>query len=305
MMTRNYQSFERKKVKPFLKWAGGKNQLIPAIRHAMPEQLHTLPSFTYVEPFVGSGAVFFWMMREYPNISHAIINDVNKDLINAYKTIQQHPDELTERLARLQIKYRELRTMEQQKLFYEKVRDAFNKRSTNKVLHTSRLIFLNKTCYNGLYRVNRKNQFNVPFGRYANPKICDPVKIAMVSKVLQKATILNGDYSKTLECVEGEAFFYCDPPYKPISMTSSFNSYADKEFDDEEQKRLRLFCDALTGKKINWLLSNSDVQNEYPDNNFFDELYHGYSIRRVTARRMINTDADKRGRISELLISNY
>jgi DNA adenine methylase len=294
-------------AKPFLKWAGGKGQLIPVIEAALPEKIYTIKNLTYAEPFIGSGAVLFWFLQHFPNIKKVVINDINIDLVKAYTTIKKEPLSLIGKLNSIKKKYSIIGNEADRKLFYLEKREKFNTRSSGDINNTALLIFLNKTCFNGLYRINSKNKFNVPFGRYENPKISDPENIIAVSKLLQKVKILHGDYTETLKHISGEAFFYFDPPYKPISKTSSFNAYAKNSFDDAEQKRLKNFCDLLTEKNILWLLSNSDTKNNNADDLFFDELYKGDSIfiDRVKARRTINSNASKRGEIFELLISNY
>ncbi len=294
-------------AKPFLKWAGGKSQLINVIETALPEKLKSLKNFTYVEPFIGSGAVLLRVLQHYPNIKKAIINDINIDLVKAYISIKKEPGLIINQLDVIQKKYFSLKNEAEKKLYFLEKRDNFNARNLNDINNSALLIFLNKTCFNGLYRVNSNNKFNVPFGRYENPKICDEENIIAVNKLLQKVKILHGDYTETLKHITGESFFYFDPPYKPISKTSSFNKYAKESFDDEEQKRLKTFCDTLSAKKIMWLLSNSDTKNNNAEDHFFDELYKGDSIfiNRVKARRSINSNATKRGEIFELLISNY
>ena len=294
------------KAKPFLKWAGGKSQLIPAIQNALPPGFNQT-EYTYIEPFAGSGAVLFWVLKTYPNVSRAVINDINTDLFNAYQSIKISPGILVAALAELQNEYNSISTEEAKREFYLERRKEFNKRGGENIQQTALLIFLNRTCFNGLYRVNSNNGFNVPFGRYNNPKICNEDTIYADSAVLQKVTLLNGDYSKTAAHATKNTLFYFDPPYKPISVTSSFNSYSKEVFDDAEQVRLRDFCIMLTQKGHQWLLSNSDPKNINPDDNFFDELYRGDTIYidRVMARRFINSKAGKRGEISELLISNY
>ena len=294
-------------AKPFLKWAGGKGQLIPSIEAALPAGLDDCKNLVYVEPFAGSGAVLFWFLQRFPQLKEAIINDINGDLVIAYNTIKEAPGQVVGMLAKIQRAYYRLDTEEEKRAFFLAQRDAFNARSGQAAALTAQLIFLNRTCYNGLYRVNSRNLFNVPFGRYNKPTICDADNIMAVSELLQKVTILNGDYTDTLPYTSGEVFYYLDPPYKPISRTASFNSYAKNSFDDREQIRLKAFCDILTQKDIRWLLSNSDPRNHDPADNFFDELYAGGSthIERVRAKRNINSNASKRGEIFELLISNY
>ena len=294
-------------AKPFLKWAGGKTQLISSIKAILPAELKK-NNFTYVEPFIGSGAVFFWMLKEYPTISKVIINDVNTDLTSAYQTIKDAPEALIKELAKLEKEYRKKTDREAQKELFIKIRTKFNKRNSDNIEHTANLIFLNKTCFNGLYRVNSKNEFNVPMGRYVNPTICDTQNIMNVHEALRKVTILNGDYSKTylkIKDKKDKAFYYFDPPYKPISTTASFNAYANGGFGDVEQQRLKEFCDKLSSDNIKWVLSNSDVKNINPTDDFFDELYEDYHIQRVKAKRSINSKGAKRGEIKELLISNF
>lgn len=298
---------EAMKAKPFVKWAGGKGQLIPAVEAALPEELGDQESLVYVEPFVGSGAVLFWFLQKFPNVRQAIINDINADLINAYSIVKKQPMLLIEALQAIQDKYYGLKSEECRRNFFSEKRDVFNSGSLSVLDKTALLFFLNRTCFNGLYRVNSQNRFNVPFGKYSRPKICDPETILADSSILQKVTILNGDYRKTMEHASGSAFFYIDPPYRAISKTSSFNAYAREAFGDDEQIALKQFCDGLSARGYRWLLSNSDPKNKDPGDNFFDDLYKGESlyIKRVKAKRTINANAAKRGEIMELLISNY
>jgi len=291
--------------KPFLKWAGGKGQLLKNIGLSLPKNFGSMENLVYVEPFVGSGAVLFWILKNYENVKKAVINDINEDLINSYISIKFEIDALLNHLQTLEKNYYSLKEEERKEFFLDK-REAFNKRNSDTVKQSAWLIFLNRTCFNGLYRVNSKNKFNVPFGRYKNPKICDTENLRTLNKVLQKVTILNKDFEDTLEEIDSHnSFFYFDPPYKPISSSSSFNSYSSAGFNDREQKRLKKFCDRLDERNIKWLLSNSDVKNNDPDDNFFDDLYKAYNIERIKARRAINSNAKKRGEIKELLIKNY
>lgn len=287
-------------VKPFLKWAGGKTKLIQKILEHLPVNFNEIER--YIEPFVGGGALLFYILKTYPNIKNAVINDVNKDLTDGYNIIKNNPNELINELKFLENDY--LLSNDKSSFFYD-IRNKFNKRDNNELIQTSYLICLNKTCFNGLFRVNSKNEFNVPFGKYPNPKICDDKNIIEVNKILQKVTILNGDYSKTFDYANKQTFFYFDPPYKPISKSSSFNSYSKDSFNDDEQIRLKEFCDKLNENDIQWVLSNSDVKNNNVNNNFFDDLYEKYNINRVSMKRSINSDASKRGEIFELLIKNY
>ncbi len=293
-------------AKPFLKWAGGKGQLISSIEAALPKDLKQRKQITYIEPFVGSGAVLFRFLQKFPQAT-AIINDVNTDLTKAYLMIKDNPVALIDALRIIQSFYYKLSNEEARQIFFLDKRKEFNSRHLSDLDNTALLIFLNRTCFNGLYRVNSKNHFNVPFGKYNKPKICDPETILADSTILQRVTILNGDYTKTLDYAKKGTFFYFDPPYKPISKTSSFNSYAKDAFDDAEQARLKKFCDKLSSKNYQWLLSNSDPKNINPADNFFDDLYSGESIfiERIKAKRVINSNSSKRGEIYELLISNY
>jgi DNA adenine methylase len=292
-------------AKPFLKWAGGKTQLIPAIQKVLPLEIID-KKFTYVEPFVGSGAILFWMLQAFPKMEKAVINDINEDLINTYQTIATKPKELISILLIFQNEYHSLdgKEEEQKEYFYDK-RILYNTRNTDKVTQAALFIFLNRTCFNGLYRVNSFNKFNVPMGRYKNPTICDDKNILAVSEILQKVEMLCGDYEKTLKHAKKNTLFYFDPPYKPLSNTSSFNSYAKDEFNDEEQIRLRDFCTKLDDANYKWILSNSDVIGKDLNDNFFDDIYEAYHINRVRARRNINANASKRGELNELLITNY
>jgi DNA adenine methylase len=294
-----------KAVKPFLKWAGGKTQLIPTIENVLPKGLISEP-FTYVEPFVGSGAVLFWILNNFPKLEKAVINDINLELTDTYKTIAANPAELIEVLELLQNEFHFLEAdAEKKKEYYYEKRSLFNSRKSSVIEQSGLFIFLNRTCFNGLYRVNRKNEYNVPMGSYKKPTICDKENILAVSEALQKVEILCGDFEETLNHANPNALFYFDPPYKPLSDTSSFNSYAKDEFNDAEQIRLRDFCNTLDNIGHHWILSNSDVKGKNPNDNFFDDIYDNFNIQRVKAKRMINANVEKRGELNELLITNY
>jgi len=291
-------------AKPFLKWAGGKTQLIEEIKNNLPEIVFREP-FTYIEPFVGSGAVLFWLLNHFPNMKKAVINDINKELIDTYDTIANSPQQLISVLEDLQNKYYILEDEEAKKNFYYEKRTLFNIKSEEKLIQSALFIFLNRTCFNGLYRVNRKNEFNVPIGSYKRPLICDKENILAVSRALQKVEILCGDFEQTINYTESNTLFYFDPPYKPLSETSSFNAYAKDNFYDKEQIRLRDFCNKLNELNHYWILSNSDVRGKDKNNHFFDDLYANYEIKRVLAKRSINANPEKRGVLNELLITNY
>ncbi len=292
------------RAKPFLKWAGGKTQLIDQIKEQLPPNIIE-QSFTFIEPFVGSGAVLFWMLDNFPNLENAVINDINTDLTNCYLTIQNDVENLMNILSEWEIEYHNLsENQKDKKDYYYAKRTQFNLRNSEQTVQSALFIFLNRTCFNGLYRVNRKNEFNVPIGSYKKPQICNTENLKLVSKALKSVTILNGDYSQTINYTAENTFFYFDPPYKPLSETSSFNSYAKDEFNDNEQIRLAQFCERLNEENHSWLLSNSDVKGKDPENNFFDDLYANFNIMRVHARRSINANPEKRGTLTELLITN-
>jgi len=295
---------DNKIAKPFLKWAGGKTQLINDIEKSLPKDL-TKSKFTYVEPFVGSGAILFWMLKNFPNLEKALINDINEDLINTYRTIAAKPKELISILEILQNEFHSLEGNEDdKKVYYYKKRELYNTRKEEQSGQAALFIFINRTCFNGLYRVNKNNLYNVPMGGYKKPTICDKDNILAVSKTLQKVEILCGDYEQTLEYASPKSLFYFDPPYKPLNETSSFTSYSKDEFNDKDQIRLRDFCNKLDILNHTWMLSNSDVKGKDQNDNFFDDLYSNYLITRVDARRSINSNPEKRGSLKELLITN-
>ncbi len=279
--------------------------MIESIRSSLPVDFSEKRELCYVEPFVGSGAILFWMMENFTNIKKAIINDINTDLVNTYRIVRNNPNELIRLLKQVQDEYYMLKRKDDRKIFYLEKRKEYNLRASDEVVSASLLIFLNRTCYNGLYRVNSRNEFNVPFGDYSNPGICDEKIINSCSKLLQRVTILNDDFAATIKYAGEDTFYYFDPPYKPVSRTSSFTSYSTGNFNDEEQERLAVFCKKLNDKKAKWILSNSDLKNTKSDDNYFEKLYRGFYLKRVKARRRINSVSSKRGHINELLISNY
>ena len=295
-------------AKPFLKWAGGKGQLLNQLDTFLPQLLDNEP-FTYIEPFVGGGAMLFHMLQKFPTITKVIINDINPYLVTAYRTIKDNPKELIERLAELERQYLEQECEEGKKEFFLNVRKVFNEDTLDEIDRTKYLIFLNRTCFNGLYRVNAKGKFNVPFGRYLNPTICNTETILADSEALNKvdSTILNGDFEQTFDHLgAGLNFFYFDPPYRPLNATSSFNSYVKEEFNDDEQVRLRDYCAMLDGLYgIQWMLSNADCSAKNPEDLFFENIYGNFHINRVYASRSINANPAKRGKLTELLICNY
>lgn len=290
-------------ARPFVKWAGGKTQLLDEVKKSLPRDFAARQHITYVEPFVGGGAVLFWILQAFPNIETAVINDINEDLICTYRVIKENVEDLIAGLSLIQKEYIPM-PLEERKAFFISQRARFNTKSLSPTDTAVLFIFLNRTCFNGLYRVNSKGGFNVPHGKYANPRICDTDNLRACSKVLQKVEILCGDFAKTSQYAGPDTLYYFDPPYKPITDTSSFTSYSKDGFDDTEQIRLRDFCDRISRDRALFVASNSDPREVNPQEDFFDKLYNHFTIRRVSAARMINSDASGRGSISELMISN-
>lgn len=293
------------KAKPFIKWVGGKSQLIRQLESLLPADFDKKEDVTYIEPFVGGGAMLFNMLQAHDNISRAVINDINPDLTVCYETVRDRPDELVRSLASIQEDYYSVENEEAKKAYYLRVRDRFNAKPADPIEITTLFFFLNRTCFNGLYRVNRAGKFNVPFGRYEHPLICDAETIEADSKLLQNVTILTGDFEQTFEHIGGNTFFYFDPPYRPLSDTSSFNDYAKESFDDAAQIRLKHFCDRLHNAGISFMLSNSDCLGKNGTDRFFDDLYEDYDISRVWAARSVNANGAKRGKLTEILVRNY
>ena len=309
--TRNVTG-DQEMARPFLKWAGGKGQLLGRIGRHLPPGMEAGRLAKYAEPFIGGGAVFFLIANDF-DVREFFISDMNEDLVLAYRTVQQQVENLIERLEEIKRQYLQLDRVRRQEYFYE-ARRSFNQRrasslcsasAQDEALHVARLIFLNRTCFNGLYRVNSRGDFNVPFGNYRNPRICDEENLRSVSRSLRNAEIHFGDFTACKRFVDEKTFVYLDPPYRPISKTASFNSFYKFPFDDDEQRRLALFYQELGCAGAKLMLSNSDPRNENPQDSFFEELYAGFSIHKVLASRRINSNGAKRGPITELLITNY
>ena len=270
-------------ISPFLKWAGGKRQLLPEIRKHIPQNINT-----YYEPFVGAGAVFLGLQ-----FNNVVINDINSELINCYNVIKNNPEELIKELSKFKNSEEE---------FY-KIRnwdreENYNKRSS--VEKAARTIYLNKTCFNGLYRVSSKGFFNVPYGKYKNPSFVNADNIRNLSKYFKSAniTFLNKDFSAVVEDAKEGDFIYFDPPYYPINKTSSFTSYSKDGFSQEDQIKLKKEIDTLTGRGVKVLMSNSCCD-------FIKNLYVGYKIIEIEANRNINALGSKRTPVKEVLIKNY
>ena len=279
--------------------------MLPTIDSFLPETFRGEDDVTYIEPFVGGGAMLFYMLQKYTNIKRAIINDINPHLIKTYSVIRDDPHSLINALDDLQNQFKALEDYDKQKELYLDIRTRFNQQAISKIEEAAYMIFLNRTCFNGLYRENSKGGFNVPFGRYSNPTICDEDLILADSELLQRVEILNGDFSRTVKYIQGYTFFYFDPPYRPLDTTSSFNSYVKESFDDNEQIRLRNLYSELSAGGCYAMLSNSDCKGRNAEDDFFDKLYADFFIERVYAKRCINANASKRGILTELLIRNY
>lgn len=294
-------SKEVKIPKPFIKWAGGKTQLLSIISKKYPDQIKK-----YCEPFLGGGAVLFDVIaKKAPE--KVLVNDINPELINTYKAVKSHVKDLIETLSILQENFYSTAD-ENKKDFYLSQRTRFNDiKLTNEINieKAALFIFLNKTCFNGLYRVNSKGLFNVPWNKAKRPLICDYENLEVCSIALQNVDFLNGSYLECKHFIDSETFVYFDPPYRPLSDSSSFTSYNESGFGDIEQKELSDFVKNLVKKDVKVLVSNSDPKNTDPDDNFFDDLYKPLNIQRVQATRMINRNSNGRGNINELLISNY
>ena len=302
--TIRYEKQKKVELKPFVKWVGGKGQLIEQLEKHIPSYGEKVLT-KYAEPFVGGGALLFDILSKY-NFESLYIGDTNAELINAYNVVKNNVEELIKKLTDIQLAFVPV-DENGRKYYYYTVREKFNSLILNKdtaIEKASLFIFLNKTCFNGLYRVNKKGQFNVPMGAYKNPTICDEKNLRNVSEALQNVNIVCADYSLSKDFIDKDTFVYLDPPYRPISQTASFTSYNADCFDDNEQIRLAKFIDEinLSGAKI--MLSNSDPQNVNPEDTFFEELYKAYTINKVEATRAINSKGDSRGKIKELLICN-
>jgi len=299
-------------IKPILKWAGGKGQLLEQIAKHLPQELIQEKIDCYIEPFIGGGAVFFWIAQNF-NIKEFYLSDINQELILLYKTIQKDVKSLIEELKKIEDEYLILNE-EKRKIYFFNKRNSYNNFKNqidlknfeiSWITRSAEIIFLNKTCFNGLFRVNKRGYFNVPFGNYKNPRICNTNNLILASKLLEKATIQYSDFTEIQNLATPKTFVYFDPPYRPLTKTASFKSYSQFDFNDDEQKRLASFYQKLHHQGTKLMLSNSDPKNIDKNDTFFDELYADFTINRIQANRMINSKASRRGAISELLITNY
>jgi len=296
-------------ARPFLKWAGGKNQLLPILIESLP--MRPKDGYNYAEAFLGGGALFF-ELENRGWIKSATLNDANPELILCYKTIRDSLGDVLKELRGIESSYP--KSLESQSDFFYQARSEWNSKICKSVARYPKkliarrvalTIFLNKTCYNGLFRVNSKGEFNTPFGKYKNPKICDEPNLRSVSESLQDVELLCGDYSKLSDEKKSFDFIYFDPPYRPLNTSASFTAYNKSGFNDENQKELANFVNALSKTDTHILLSNSDPKVADSKDEFFDDLYEGFHIKRILASRMINSKGDGRGKITEILVSNY
>ena len=296
-----------KVIRPFVKWAGGKGSLIPQLKNFYPFELENETINKYVEPFVGGGAVLINILQKY-DVKEAYAFDINMDLINCYNVIKTNVEELIKELDVKEKEFLVLEDEERQKYFYD-VRKEYNSYRINEndlsIKRAAEFIFLNRTCFNGLFRVNKNGEFNVPCGKYKNPTICDSENLRNLSYLIRNVEFQYGDYKKSEKYIDSNTFVYFDPPYRPLSITAGFTSYTKEDFNDENQKELANYFKELDDKKAKLMLSNSNPKNTNKDDNFFEEIYKGFNINEISAKRMINANAKGRGEISELLITNY
>ncbi len=295
------------KIRPFVKWAGGKGSLIPQLNNFYPYELKNGIIERYIEPFVGGGAVLIDILQKY-DIQEVYAFDINIDLINSYNVIKNDIEELITNLKRMETEYLQLGQEERKKYFYN-IRNEYNNyelvKNEKNVKRAAQFIYLNRTCFNGLYRVNKNGKFNVPVGRYKNPTICDEENLRQLSQLIQNVQFGYGDYSRSIEYVTENTFVYFDPPYRPLNVTSKFTSYTKDDFNDDNQRELARFYGALNERNAKLMLSNSNPKNTDKEDTFFDNIYQGFNINQIQASRMINANSKRRGKISEILVTNY
>ena len=288
--TIRYEKTHKIELKPFVKWVGGKGQLIDEIEKMFPSDSEKALT-KYAEPMVGGGALFFSVLSKY-QFKKLYISDINSELINAYIAIIQDVEALIARLNEMQMTFLPLDD-NGRKYYYYNIRDKFNAVALSdetSIEKAAYFIFLNKTCFNGLYRVNRKGLFNVPMGAYKNPTICDAENLRNIHDALKNVTIVCGDYTLSKSFIDNKTFVYFDPPYRPISETSAFTSYNSDAFDDNEQIRLAKFIDEINEVGAKLVLSNSDPKDVNPEDKFFDDLYNKYKIERISGTTKIITN---------------
>lgn len=293
-------------ARPFLKWAGGKTQLLNQIENKFPDNIKSTKHVKkFCEPFIGGGALFFYLMSNY-NINESYISDINPELIVVYKTIKRDSKKLINELYDIKEKFLHSKD---RKEFYLNVRKEFNEDisnfdynnySSDFVNRSVKTIFMNKTCFNGLFRLNKKGEFNVPFGKYKNPTIFNEDNIISCSNALKDTIIVCDSFLKSKCFIDNETLVYLDPPYRPLSDSSNFTSYSKLGFNDNDQIELANFYQDITDVGSKAILSNS-----YTGDGFFDDLYSGFNMDFVKAKRSINRDGAKRGNVKEILVTNY
>jgi DNA adenine methylase len=295
-------------AKPFVKWAGGKGNLLQKLEALLPTDFDDLKNVTYIEPFVGGGAMLFYMLQRHKCIKRAVINDINADLIRCYQLIAYEPQTIIDRLKNIENNYYSVEFPTRKELFYA-YRDQYNSEGIHPDERAALFIFLNHTCFNGLYRVNAAGKFNVPYGHYKKPVICNEELIMADHQLLNSIELVirqPGDYKLVRQNLRRNHpnFVYFDPPYRPLSATSSFKEYSNNPFEDRQQEELKQFCDRLSTQNCLIMQSNSDSKTE-DGNSYFEALYKGYDIQRVLASRFINADPEKRKKLTEVVIRNY
>lgn len=298
-------------VRPCVKWAGGKGQLLSELEKRLPSTiLQDKTIKRYVEPFVGGGAMFFFLKSNF-KVRESYLSDKNRDSILAYEVIKNNPEELIKELREIEDSHLQKSEDERKENFY-KIRENYNhqkidydQHSLEWIRRTVYFIFLNKTCFNGLYRQNSKGEFNVPFGRYKNPRICDEKNLKQVNNSLKDTHVFYGDFTDSKKYITDESFVYLDPPYRPLNNTSYFTSYDKEGFDDDSQIKLAEFFKEMDERGAKLMLSNSDPKNQDEQDDFFEILYEDFNLERVSAKRNINRDASKRGVINEVIVRNY
>ncbi len=311
---------DNKKPKPFLKWAGGKKQVINFMDDKLLKDIDKSGIIeSYVEPFLGGGALFFHLISDY-KIEQAYLGDINKELILTYKIIRDKPKKLISKLKSCSNAYSKM-NQDERRIYFNDIRKDFNNSLDNfdyvnfsydHIIRSAQMIFLNRSCYNGLYRVNKIGKFNVPIGKYKNPLICDEINIINVHEAFKKVDFLiidDKDFSDSKKCINENSFVYLDPPYLPIKK-NSFTSYSSEGFGIKEQEKLSKFCKFIDDNGARFILSNSDPKNHDPNNNFFKDTYGKLNLKKcnhdkVEVRRSINSKGNKRGPINELLIWNF
>lgn len=295
------------KIRPFVKWAGGKGSLIPQLNNFYPYELKNGIIERYIEPFVGGGAVLIDILQKY-DVQEAYAFDINIDLIKSYNVIKNNVEDLITNLKQMETEYLQLEQEERKNYFYNK-REEYNnytlEENEHNIQRAAQFIYLNRTCFNGLYRVNKAGKFNVPMGSHKNPTICDEENLRNLSKLIQNVQFQYGDYRRSMEYVTENTFVYFDPPYRPLNVTSGFTSYTKEDFNDDNQRELAEFYRELNEQNVKLMLSNSNPKNTNKEDTFFDNIYQGFNIDEIYASRMINANSKGRGKISEILVTNY